>query len=190
VALKQTVYTVQGIDLVPASLELAGAEMELVSIYGRERLLQQLLEPIKNSYDFIFIDCPPAIGMLTVNALTASRFVLVPLQAEFLPLKGLESFMRSLKTIEKQLNPQLEVLGYVFTKYDRRKKMNREVEEKLTRAYGSKVFATRIRSNIALAQAQEKGVNIFDFAKNSNGAQDYQQLAEEFLKKIEQKLPT
>lgn len=181
VLLNQAIYECQGIDLIPASLELAGAEMELVSIYGREKLLQSLLKSATKNYDYILIDCPPALGMLTVNALTASDYVLMPLQAEFLPLKGVHSFMRSLEKVQKQLNPDIKVLGLLLTKYDQRKNLNRQVLEVLKRNYGSKVFDTCIRSNIALAQAQEKGIDIFKFASNSNGAMDYRSFAAEFL---------
>ena len=104
------IQTKSGLFLVPSSIELAGAELELVSVYGREQVFSWLLEPLKNNYDFIFIDCPPAIGMLTVNALVASDYVLMPLQAEFLPLKGLRSFMHHFKAVKSKLNRNLEVL--------------------------------------------------------------------------------
>ena len=184
VSLSEGVHHVGKMDLLPASLELASAEMELVSIYGREKLLQQLLKTAENAYDFVFIDCPPAFGMLTVNALTASDFVIIPLQAEFLPLKGVQSFMRSFETIRKQLNPELKVLGYVLTKFDRRKNMNLQVEEQLSKAYGSQLFATHIRSNIALAQAQEKGMDIFSYDHQANGAHDYGKLAGEVMERL------
>ncbi|MEL6672942.1 MAG: ParA family protein [Bacteroidota bacterium] len=177
------VATEAGLDLVPSSLDLAQAELELVSIYGREKLLSRMLEGVSGDYDYAFIDCPPAIGMLTVNGLVASQQVLMPLQAEFLPLKGVKSFMRTFERIQKQLNPQLEILGFVLTKYDQRKNMNRQVLDQLMSDYGSKVFETRIRTNIALAQAQEKGLDIFHHKPNSHGAQDYMALASEFLAK-------
>ncbi len=174
-----------GIDLVPASLELAGVEIELVSIYGREQILKQLLTRLQTPYDYVLIDCPPSMGMLTVNALVASDLFIMPLQAEFLPLKGVSSFMRHLDKIKKLMNPNISLLGFVFTKYDPRKNMNRNVLEKLKELYGEdKIFHTFIRTNIALVNAQEKGVDIFTFDKNSNGAKDYGQLAQEFLAKI------
>lgn len=173
-----------GLDLVPAALELAGAELELVGVYGREQLLSRMLKPLKKEYDFILIDCPPAISMLTVNALVASDYVLMPLQAEFLPLKGVKSFMRHFERIQQSLNKKLEILGFVLTKYDKRKVMNRSVLDQLLEDYGDKVFQTRIRTNIALAQAQEKGKDIFSHQSNSNGAFDYLELAREFLMKL------
>ncbi|MEL6804459.1 MAG: ParA family protein, partial [Bacteroidota bacterium] len=162
----------------------AMAELELVSVYGRETLLQRILETLEEHFDYLLIDCPPAIGMLTVNALVASDWVLMPLQAEFLPLKGVQSFMRTFERIKKQLNAQLQILGFVLTRYDQRKTMNREVLKKLHDDYGDKVFQTRIRSNIALAGAQEAGVDIFRFNRRSNGATDYAALADELLEKV------
>ena len=174
------IKTRSGLDLVPSSIELASAELELVSVYGREQVFSWMLDRISNKYDFIFIDCPPAIGMLTVNALVASDFVLMPMQAEFLPLKGVRSFMHHLKALNK-LNKKLEVLGFVITRYDERKTMNRQMLQELEREFGDKVFHAHIRNNIQLAKAQEAGLDIFSFDKKSHGAEDYAQLANEFL---------
>lgn len=173
-----------GLSILPASIELAGAELELISVYGRENILQTLLAPVLNDYDFIFIDCPHAIGMLTVNALVASDFVLIPLQAEFLPLKGVYSFLRHYEAIKKKLNRKLEIMGLLLTKFDERKTMNQQVRERLKTEFPGKVFQTTIRSNIQLAKAQEAGQDIFDFDKHSHGAEDYQKLSEEFLQKL------
>lgn len=179
------IETDSGLPVVPASIELAAAEMELVSVYGREKVFSWMLEPLVDQYDYIFIDCPPAIGMLTVNALVASRYVLLPLQAEFLPMKGLQSFHRSFERIQKQLNPDVSILGYLLTKFDTRKNMTKRVLGQLTEDFGNQVFETKIRTNIALAKAQEKGVDIFNYDGKCNGAQDYAQFASEFLKKID-----
>ncbi|MBO9634883.1 MAG: ParA family protein [Chitinophagaceae bacterium] len=176
--------TDSGLSVLPASLELAGAELELVSVYGREQVFNWLLQPVEKEYDLIFIDCPHAIGMLTVNALTASDYVLLPLQGEFLPLKGVYSFMHHFDTIKKKLNKKLDLLGIVLTRFDDRKTMNHQVREKLQQDYGNKVFNTVIRTNIQLAKAQECGKDIFNFDKHANGAQDYQQLANELLEKL------
>lgn len=177
------VETRSGLHVIPSSIELAGAELELVSVYGREQIFSWMLEKLATQYDYIFIDCPPAIGMLTVNALVASDFILMPMQAEFLPLKGLRSFMHHFRTI-KRINKKLEVLGYVLTRYDDRKLMNRQIFQQLGNEFGDKVFATHIRNNIQLAKAQEAGTDIFHFDKHSHGAEDYQQLADEFLVKM------
>lgn len=177
------VETRSGLHVIPSSIELAGAELELVSVYGREQIFSWMLEKLATQYEYIFIDCPPAIGMLTVNALVASDFILMPMQAEFLPLKGLRSFMHHFRTI-KRINKKLEVLGYVLTRYDDRKLMNRQIFQQLGNEFGDKVFATHIRNNIQLAKAQEAGTDIFHFDKHSHGAEDYQQLADEFLVKM------
>jgi chromosome partitioning protein len=177
------VQTKSGLSLVPSSIELAGAELELVSVYGREQVFSWMLEPIKSAYDFILIDCPPAIGMLTVNALVVSDWALLPLQAEFLPLKGLRSFMHHFNLVKGKLNRELEILGFVFTRYDERKTMNRQVLHVLENEFGEKVFHTHIRSNIQLAKAQEAGTDIFNFDKHSHGAEDYLSLATEVIEK-------
>jgi chromosome partitioning protein len=177
------IQTKSGLDLVPSSIELAGAELELVSVYGREQVFSWMLEKPAGKYDFIFIDCPPAIGMLTVNALVASDFVLIPLQAEFLPLKGVRSFLHHFKALKK-INKNLEVLGFILTRYDERKIMNRQISRELEEEFGSKVFHTHIRNNIQLAKAQEAGLDIFNFDKRSNGAEDYALLSKEFLAKL------
>ena len=176
--------TASGLALIPASLELANAELELVSMYSREKMVKQLLRPLEDQYEYIFIDCPPAIGMLTVNALIASDYVIMPLQAEFLPLRGVKSFWHTLEKLKKQLNPNLELLGFVLTKFEPHKRMTRNILEQLETDYAGLVFDTRIRTNIALAQAQEAGTDIFHHDKNANGAKDYQALAEELLQKL------
>lgn len=175
-----------GLSIVPASIELADAEMELVSVYSREQVLSWILKPVVKEYDFIFIDCPHSIGMLTVNALVACDEVIIPLQAEFLPLKGVHSFMRQFNSIKKRLNPKINLLGFVLTKFDERKKMNQKVRKQLEEEYSKdKMFNTVIRTNIALAKAQQKGQDIFTSDKRSHGAKDYEALAREFLAKIE-----
>jgi len=175
--------TASGLAIVPSSIELAGAELELVSVYGREQMLTWMLEPLKGKYDYILIDCPPAVGMLTVNALVASDYVLMPLQAEFLPMKGLMSFMQHFNNIKSKLNKKLDIIGFVLTRYDERRTMNRNVSQELETAFGDKVFRTHIRSNIQLAKAQEAGTDIFNFDKHSHGAEDYYNLALEFVEK-------
>ena len=178
------VTTPQGMDVIPASIDLAVVELELVSAYSREQLLNSLLQPLAPAYDFVFIDCPHAIGMLTVNALVASQYVLIPLPGEFLPLKGVYSFMRQFDMIRKKLNPRLELLGLVLTRYDERKLMNVGVRHQLEEKFPGKVFQTSIRSNMQLAKAQEAGKDIFSYDKRSNGAKDYTDLAEELIKKL------
>jgi chromosome partitioning protein len=181
---KTIVSTPQGMDVIPASIDLAVVELELVSVYGREQLLNSLLQPLAPAYDYVLIDCPHAIGMLTVNALVASQYVLIPLPGEFLPLKGVYSFMRQFDMIRKKLNAKLELLGLVLTRFDERKLMNVSVKKQLEEKFPGKVFQTAIRTNMQLAKAQELGKDIFSFDKSSNGAKDYRNLAEELMKKL------
>lgn len=173
-----------GMDILSSSLELAGAELELVSVYGREHILSQILQRLDGKYDYVLLDCPPSIGMLTVNALVASHYLLMPVQAEFLSLRGAKSFLKHLNLV-RRLNSKLEVLGFLLTKYDARKTMTGEVEARLKEDFGNdKVFDARIRSNIALAMAQQAGVDIFTFQRSSNGAADYRKMGQEFLNKV------
>lgn len=172
------------LNLIPASLELANAELELVSVFGREKILSRILQRLPaNAFDWIILDCPPAIGMLTINALTASDQVLMPLQAEFLPLKGVQSFMQTFQLVQSQINPRLRLLGLVLTRFDKRSTVNRDTLDQLTRLYGDALFPQSIRTNTALAKAQEWGVDIFSFDKSSKGAFDYLQLAKEVLRR-------
>lgn len=176
-----------GLHLIAASIELATAELELVSVYGREQLLTWLLKSLEEEYDHLFIDCPPSIGMLTVNALMASDFILMPLQAEYLPFKGAISFVNYLGYIEKlkkKMGQESELLGLILNRYDERRNMNRQIAKQLEEKFGDKLFRTHIRTNIQLAKAQEAGSDIFSYDKNANGAVDYMQLSKEYLKKI------
>ena len=180
--------TAGGIHFIPASIDLIESEFEMVSDYDKYELFSQLLKPLEKEYDFIFIDCPPGIGMLTINALVASRYVLMPLQAEFLPLNGVRNFIQQLSRIveiQKGREFEIEVLGFVLTKFDDHKKMNRMVCTQLENEFGNKVFHTHIRSNIQLAKAQEAGMDIFSYDKRANGAVDYRGLAKEFLDKMD-----
>ena len=159
--------------------------MELVSEYEREYLLDTLLQPLQNQYDQIVVDCPPAVGVLTVNALVASDYVLIPMQAEFLPLKGVLSFLPFLKKVQK-LNKRLSILGVVITKYDPRLGMTEEVLRELQQQpdLQNQVLDSRIRVNIALAKAQQRGSDIFTYDSLSNGALNYMSLAYEVMERM------
>jgi len=185
VDVKEIMMESNGLKFLPASLDLAGAELELVSAYGREGFLKRMLARVKEEFDYIFIDCPPSIAMLTVNAMIASDGVLMPLNAEFFHLKGVEGFLRHLERIKNTLHPTLDILGFVLTKFDPRKRMNKKIQGIIKERFGDKVFDTTIRVNIAIAQAQEAGQDIFTYDRLSNGALDYLNLATEFLIKAE-----
>src|SRR5882757_5036385 len=180
---KAIVTTSQGMDVIPASIDLAIVELEMAGLMGREYLFTELLGPLVDDYDYVFIDCPHSISLLTVNALVASDYVMLPLPGEFLPLKGVYGFMRQFDIIRKKLNPRLELMGMVMTKYDERKSMNIGVRRTLEEKFDGKVFQTVIRTNIQLAKAQEAGKDIFTFDRTANGAKDYRELAGELMQR-------
>ena len=173
------VQIAKGLDLVPSTLDLSGAEIELSSETGREYILRELLEPIRDRYDYILIDSPPSLGLLTINALTASQEVFIPLQAQYLALQGLSKLIEVIEKIQKRLNKSLRIGGVFITQYDSRKVLNRNVVETIEAHFKDKVFHTRIRDNVALAEAPTAGLDIFSYAPNSHGAEDYLALSEE-----------
>ncbi len=167
--------------LVPASAGLGGAEIELASEAGREFILKELLETEKEKYHYILIDCPPSLGLLTINAFTAADEIYIPMQAQYLALQGIGKLLGLVDKIRKRLNPTLEITGIFITQFDRRKVLNRYVMDTLESHFGEKVFKTRIRNNVALAEAPNEGCDIFSYQPSSNGAFDYQQLVKEIL---------
>lgn len=167
------------LDLVPSTLDLSGAEIELSSETGREYILRELLEPLRDRYDYILIDSPPSLGLLTINALTASQEVFIPLQAQYLALQGLSKLIEVIDKIQKRLNKSLRIGGVFITQYDNRKVLNRNVVETIEAHFEGKVFKTRIRDNVALAEAPTAGLDIFRYAPKSYGAEDYLALSEE-----------
>lgn len=173
------------LDVVISSLDLSGAEMELINEAGREYLLRELFEPVIGEYDFIIIDCPPSLGLLTLNALTSSHYVIVPLQTEFLALQGLTKIKQVIDKVKVRLNKSLYIIGVVATMYDSRKVLNREVVETIKKFFGKRVFKTMIRDNIALAEAPSKRKDIFQYSPGSIGAQDYLELCKELIERIE-----
>ncbi len=171
-----------GLYLVPSSIDLAGAELELSQIViGRERVLEERLDSLKDKFDLIFIDCPPSLGLLTVNALTASDGVLIPIQCEFFALEGLSQMMNTVKLVKKHLNASLNVTGVVLTMYDGRSKLSKGVLEEISKFFGDKVFATKIPRNIRLAEAPSYGKPITEYDNRCAGAVAYRALAAEFL---------
>lgn len=173
------------LDVITSSLDLSGAEMELINEAGREFILRELLSQVTDDYDFILIDCPPSLGLLTLNALTSSRFVLIPLQTEFLAVQGLAKIKQVIDKVKFRLNKQVEMAGVIATMYDSRRVLNRDVVETIHKYFGDKVFNTYIRDNVALAEAPAQRKDIFDYSPKSSGAQDYLDLCREFLARVE-----
>ena len=178
------VKTAGGLSVVPACLDLSAAESELINEPGRELILKGLIAKLPESqkFDYILIDCPPSLGLLTLNALTAADYLIIPVQAQFLAMRGMAKLMNVIATVRERLNPNLGIGGIVITQFDRRKTLNKSVSELINDSFCDKVFKTVIRDNVALAEAPIKGKNIFEYNKNSNGAKDYMSLAQEALK--------
>lgn len=174
------------LSIVPASLQLAMAELELTSAISREKILSELLEPIKANYDFILIDCPPSLGLLTLNAFTASNEIIIPLVAEVLPFKGLTMINNFISQVQHRLNPSAHVSGILIARWETTK-LTREIEKRLRQQLGDLVFQTKIRKNITIAEAPLQSINIVEFDPKCNGAQDYQAFTEELLSLIGEK---
>ncbi|MCA9995429.1 MAG: ParA family protein [Anaerolineales bacterium] len=171
------------VDVLPAHPQLAGAEVELVNVIGREYRLQQALSRLNGRYDYILIDCPPSLGLLTVNALTAARSgVLIPVQCEYLALEGLTQLTQTVELVNKYLNPQLHIRGLIMTMYDSRTNLSRQVVEEVREHFPKRVFRTIIPRNVRLSEAPSYGQPISAYAPNSPGAIAYKVLATELLK--------
>jgi chromosome partitioning protein len=175
------IQVLENLDIVPSSLDLSAAEIELSAETGREYILQEILAPLKQKYDYILIDSPPALGLLTINALTASDKILMPLQAHYLAMKGLSKLMEIIKKIQVRLNKDLVIGGVFITQYDNRKILHRNVAQSIETHFKDILFKTKIRDNIALAEAPVEGKNIFIYAPSSYGAEDYLALCQELL---------
>lgn len=175
----------EGMDVIISTLDLSGAEMELINEAGREFIMRELFEPVKEEYDFILIDCPPSLGLLTLNALTSSDAVFIPLQTEFLALQGLAKIKQVIDKVKFRLNKKLIIGGVIATMYDSRKVLNRDVVETIKKYFGNKVFNTLIRDNVALAEAPAQRKDIFEYQNRSSGAKDYLSLSREILERMD-----
>ena len=182
---KATRSTEGGYDLIPANADLAGAEIELISLDRRERRLRTALEMVESNYDYILIDCPPALSLLTVNALVASHAVLIPMQCEYYALEGLSSLVGTIQRVRESLNPQLEIEGLLRTMYDPRNSLANEVSAQLLKHFGDKLYRTIIPRNVRLAEAPSYGKPVITYDMQSKGAQAYLALAGEILRREE-----
>lgn len=169
------------LSVIGSTLELAGIEMELLNEAGREFILKEMLNPLVPQYDYIIIDCPPSLGLLTVNALTVSDTVYIPLQTEFLALQGLARIKQVIQKVKLRLNRGLDIGGVIATMYDHRKVLNRDVVETIRKFFDRLLFETFIRDNVALAEAPAQRVDIFVYDRSSAGAEDYLNLCKEII---------
>ena len=173
--------SVKNLYIIPASVQLAGAEIELVKLEGREKRLKKAIDAIKDKYDYIFIDCPPSLGLLTINSLTAVDSVLIPIQCEFYALEGVSQLMSTIELVKKSLNPELKIQGVILSMFDGRTNLSIQVVEEVKKYFREKVYTTVIPRNVRLAEAPSYGMPITEYDPRSTGAQAYMDFAEEFL---------
>lgn len=173
-----------GFDILPASEDLAGANVELIDSKNREVRLKKVLDRVKNNYDFVLIDCQPSLGILTVNVLTASDYVLIPVQAEYFALAGLDQLLTAIGLIKKYLNPNLEILGAVLTMFDKRNQLDRDIQNQVHKNFPGYVFNAAIPRQVSFAEAPQFGKSILQHDPDSRGARAYRELAQEILARI------
>ncbi len=172
---------VENLSLLPATIQLAGAEVELVSVLARENMLKRSLEKVKYRYNFVIMDCPPSLGLLTVNALTAATSVLVPIQCEFYALEGLSQLMKTVGLVQKNLNPSLQLEGVLLTMFDARTNLSIQVVDEVKNHFRNKVYRTIVPRNVRLSEAPSHGLPIVQYDPKSRGAEVYMDLAKEVL---------
>jgi chromosome partitioning protein len=172
---------IKTLDIIPANIDLVGAEIEMVSAMAREHILKTALQQIKDEYDYIFMDCPPSLGLITLNALTAADKILVPIQCEYYALEGLSQLINTIKLVKTRLNPALEVEGVVLTMFDGRTNLSIQVVEEVKKYFRDKVYKTIIPRNVRLGEAPSFGLPVIRYDANCYGAQCYNELADEVM---------
>ena len=178
---------ISNLSILPSNIDLAAAETDLVNMPARESALKRALESVKDNYDYVFIDCPPSLGLLMLNALVASDSVIIPIQSEFFSLEGLSQLMNTINIVKQRLNPQLTINGVVLTMYDIRTTMAKQVTEELFKYFGDKIYTVPVPRNIKLVESPSYGIPIMMHAPKSNGAVAYAALAKQFLDREEKK---
>jgi chromosome partitioning protein len=185
ISAKESIITTNSpnLDLIPAHIDLVAIEIELVDKTNREMMLREALEPIKNNYDYIFIDCAPSLGLITLNALTAANSVIIPIQCEYFALEGLGKLLNTIKSIQKIHNKDLGIEGMLLTMYDSRLRLSNQVVDEVKKHFGNMVFSTIIQRNVKLGEAPSFGETIIDYDATSKGASSYLKLAQELINK-------
>jgi chromosome partitioning protein len=185
VSAKESIITTNSpnLDLIPAHIDLVAIEIELVDKTNREMMLREALGPIKNNYDYIFIDCAPSLGLITLNALTAANSVIIPIQCEYFALEGLGKLLNTIKSIQKIHNKDLGIEGMLLTMYDSRLRLSNQVVDEVKKHFGNMVFSTIIQRNVKLGEAPSFGETIIDYDATSKGASSYLKLAQELINK-------
>ena len=173
---------VKNLDIIPSHIDLVGAEIEMLQLENRETILKRMLGKVKKPYDFIIIDCSPSLGLITVNCLTASDSVIIPVQAEFFALEGIAKLLNTIKIIKSQLNPGLKIEGFLVTMYSAQLRLSQQVYHEVKKHFGPLVFNTVIARNVRLSEAPSHGLSVIDYDPTSKGARNYRQLAREVIK--------
>ncbi len=179
----EAIYTsdVDGLDIIPSHIDLVGAEIEMLNVAKRENVLKRILDPLCEEYDYIFIDCSPSLGLITVNSLTAADSVIIPVQCEYFALEGISKLLNTIKIIKSKLNPRLEIEGFLLTMYDSRLRLANQIYEEVRRHFQELVFKTVIQRNVKLSEAPSHGVPCILYDATSSGARNYIALAKEIV---------
>ena len=172
------------VDILPASLDLAATEVVMNTTPGREFLFREIIKVLAENYEYILIDCPPSLGIITQNALMASDFVIIPTDGNYFAMKGIEKIHYIISLLRRKLGAQVRILGYFMTRFNAKRKLDADIRESLKEALGEGMFETTIRNNVALGESQYNAQSIFDYAPSSNGAEDYRKLTEEFVGRV------
>jgi chromosome partitioning protein len=181
----EAIYTtdVEGLDIIPSHIDLVGAEIEMLNLEDREKIMRKLLDPIRNEYDYILIDCSPSLGLITVNALTAANSVIIPVQCEYFALEGISKLLNTIKIIKNKLNPKLEIEGFLLTMYDSRLRLANQIYDEVKRHFQELVFKTVIQRNVKLSESPSHGLPVILYDAESTGSKNHLALAKEIINK-------
>ena len=182
---RDAIYTtdINGLDIIPSHIDLVGAEIEMLNLESREKVVKKLLDPIRSEYDYILIDCSPSLGLITVNSLTAADSVIIPVQCEYFALEGISKLLNTVKIIKSRLNPKLEIEGFLLTMYDSRLRLANQIYDEVKRHFQELVFKTVIQRNVKLSESQSHGLPVILYDTDSAGAKNHLALAKEIINK-------
>ena len=186
---RDAVYTtdIDGLDIIPSHIDLVGAEIEMLHLENREKVLKNMLQPIRNDYDYILIDCSPSLGLITVNSLTAADSVIIPVQCEYFALEGISKLLNTIKIIKTKLNPKLEIEGFLLTMYDSRLRLANQIYDEVKRHFQELVFKTVIQRNVKLSESPSHGLPVILYDADSTGSKNHLSLAKEIINKNEER---